>query len=46
MSHDPFDQPAVNPNASSAAAPTAYSVGVGVDDQAADLIETSVWKRF
>jgi hypothetical protein len=45
MSHDPFDQPAVNPNASSAAAPTAYSVGVGVDDQAADLIETSVWKK-
>ncbi|WDQ16317.1 hypothetical protein [Rhodopirellula sp. P2] len=35
----------MNSNASPVAASTAYSAGVGVDDQAADLIQTSVWKK-
>lgn len=45
MSHDPFDQPAVHPNSSPTSASTAYSAGMGVDGQAADLIETGVWKK-
>ncbi|MEP1645385.1 hypothetical protein [Rhodopirellula bahusiensis] len=45
MSHDPFDQPTVHPNASTTATSTAYSTGVGVDDQATDLIQTSAWKK-